>query len=227
MNNDSDGDGAASGPRTGRWSLVRLISLLITAVSILAAIAAWRASVVSGSAGGLDQQATQQRVRVQQIEGEIDALITQDLRLFPRYLSHLENWRTLKTQARRAEKSEPDIAGHLRHDALEELALARTTYQALRVKPAFGAEDYGEQSSRDWLRQSNLDLADLEPAETLSLARAERERGVKLVGITALFIASLFFLTLAQVLRRALRKGFAALGLVLMLGASVAMVMVA
>jgi hypothetical protein len=214
-------EGAAPGHKP--WTLVRLISLLITVVSILGAIAAWRASVVSGNAGGLDQQATQERVRKQQIEGEIHAQVDQDLRLFPRYLSHLSTWGVLKEKAEKTRDSK--LADDLRGDAQEELALARTIYQALSVKPQFGQTNYDEKFSLNYLRQYNLDLVGLAPEETAALAEDERERGVRLVGIAALFIASLFFLTLAQVGRRTIRQVFGLAGLLIMLGATIALLL--
>jgi hypothetical protein len=76
------------------------------------------------------------------------------------------------------------------------------------------------------MRANNLDLASLDPDEALELAKDERERGTTLVGVTAVFIGALFFLTLAQVGRRRARIGFALAGLLLMLGASAAFVVV-
>lgn len=205
---------------------MRVLSLLITAVSILAAIAAWRASVVSGDAGGLDQLATQERLRQQQVEGQIDAQVDQDLRLFPRYLSHLGTWRVLEKKAAKQQRSDPGLAEDLRGDAQEELALARTIYQALSVKPQFGQTTYDEVASREFLRSFNIDLSNLDPDRTAARAEDERDRGITLVGVTAVFIGSLFFLTLAQVGRRRLRMAFAAGGVLLMLGAGMAMLVV-
>ena len=205
---------------------MRAIALLITLVSILAAVAAWRASVVSGSAGGLDQQASQERIRRQQIEAQINAQVDQDLRLFPRYLSHLSTWDVLKEKAAGKQEREPQLAYRLRVDAQEELAVARTIYQSLSVKPSFGSTEYDEESSREFLRSFNLELVNLTPEETAELAEDERSRGVTLVGITALFVGSLFFLTLSQVGRRRIRRAFALIGVLLMLGASAAMVAV-
>jgi hypothetical protein len=209
-----------------RWTLVRMIALLITAVSILAAIAAWRASVVSGDAGGLDQRATQERVRKQQIEGQLDAQVDQDLRLFPRYLGHLRTYEVLKKRAEQRKENDEQLADDLRRDAIEEIALARTIYQALYIKPQFGADTYDEEYARNYMRLYNLDLASLDPDEALELAQDERRRGTTLVGVTAVFIGALFFLTLAQVGRRMARRGFAAAGVLLMVGASVAFAVV-
>ncbi len=223
----SSGAEAASAPAPARrWTLVRAIALLITVVSILAAVAAWRASVVSGNAGGLDQQASQERIRLQQVEGQINAQVDQDLRLFPRYLSHLSTWGVLKEKAAKEQDRRPEVAVRLRGDAQEELALARTIYQALSVKPRFGQTEYDEEGSREFLRSFNLELVNLTPEKTADLAEDERTRGVTLVGVTALFVASLFCLTLAQVGRRRIRRAFAFVGVLLMLGASAAMVAV-
>ena len=210
----------------GRWTLVRAISLLITAVSIVSAVAAWQASVVSGNADGLDQRATQERVRKQQIEGQLDAQVDQDLRLFPRYLGHLRAYKELRKRAAEREPRDEQLADSLRRDAIEELAMARTLYQSLYIKPVFGAQSYDEEAARGYMRAGNLDLANLDPDEALDLAHEERRRGTTLVGVTAVFIGSLFFLTLAQVGRRGARRAFAAAGLVLMLGASVALAVV-
>ena len=209
-----------------RVTLVRAIALLITLVSILAAVAAWRASVVSGNAGGLDQQASQERIRRQQIEGQLNAQVDQDLRLFPRYLSHLSTWEVLTKRAAQQQDKRPEVAVRLRGDAQEELALARTIYQALSVKPRFGQTEYDEQGSREFLTSFNADLVTLTPDETAKLAEEERSRGVTLVGITALFVSSLFCLTLAQLGRRRIRRAFAVVGVLLMLGASAGMVAV-
>lgn len=205
---------------------MRAIALLITAVSILSALAAWRASVVSGDAGGLDQRATQERVRKQQIEGQLDAQVDQDLRLFPRYLSHLRTYEVLQSRAKKTAEKDTELSDDLRRDAVEELTLARTLYQSLYIKPEFGADTYDEAYARSYMRAFNLDLASLDPDDALELAQDERRRGTRLVGITAVFIGALFFLTLAQVGRRMVRKVFAAVGLLLMLGASMAFAVV-
>lgn len=205
---------------------MRALALLITVVSILAAVAAWRASVVSGNAGGLDQQASQERIRRQQVEAQINGQVDQDLRLFPRYLSHLSTGDVLKKKAEAKQEREPQLAYRLRIDAQEELAVARTLYQALSVKPRFGATEYDEEGAREFLRGFNLELVTLTPEKTAELAEEERSRGVTLVGITALFVASLFCLTLAQVGRRRIRRSFALIGVLLMLGGSAAMVAV-
>jgi hypothetical protein len=207
-------------------TLVRAIALLITAVSILSAIAAWRASVVSGDAGGLDQRATEERVRKQQIEGQLDAQVDQDLRLFPRYLGHLRTYQVLTKRAKEKAPNDEQLAEDLRRDAIEELALARTIYQELYIRPEFGADTYDEPAARRYMRQNDLNLASLDPDEALKLAKDERERGTTLVGVTAVFIGALFFLTLAQVGRRRARIGFALAGLLLMLGASAGFVVV-
>jgi hypothetical protein len=207
-------------------TLVRVIALLITAVSILSAVAAWRASVVSGDAGSLDQRATQERVRKQQIEGQLDAVVQQDLRLFPRYLTHLRSYQTLTKRAKAKEDEDALLAGDLRRDAGEELALTRLLYQELYFKPIFGDAVYDEAGARAYLRTTDSDLASLDPDKALDLAQEERDRGTTLVGVTALFIGALFFLTLAQVGRRLARKGFALVGLLLMMGASIAFAVV-
>ena len=216
----------ADTPAQPRFTLVRVLALLITVVSILAAVSAWRASVVSGDAGSLDQQASQERIRRQQVEGQLNAQVDQDLRLFPRYLSHLSTWGVLKKKASQQQGKRPEVAVRLRGDAQEELALARTIYQALSVKPRFGQTEYDEQGSRDFLRSFNLELINLDPEKTADLAEDERGRGVRLVAITALFVASLFCLTLAQVGRRRIRRVFAGVGVLLMAGASAAFVLV-
>ncbi|MEA2460009.1 MAG: hypothetical protein QOH90_186 [Actinomycetota bacterium] len=209
---------AAPQPRERRpWTFVRLVTLLITVVSILGAIVAWRASVVSGNAGGLDQTANQDLVRKQQIDAQIEAQVDEDLRIFPRYLAHLGAWKTLKQQSDDVRAQDPDLATKLSIEGQDELSLARTLYQSLSVKPVFGAEEYDKQFSVDYLRQFEIDLRGLDPDKTVKLAAEERERGVKLVGITALFIASLFFLTLAQVARFNVRRFFALGGLIILI----------
>ena len=226
MSSGADEPVEVSSPARRRWTVVRVIALLITAASILAAIAAWRASVISGDAGGLDQRATQERVRKQQIEGQLDAQVDQDLRLFPRYLGHLRSYEVLQKRAEKSGQKDEAAADELRRDASEELALARTIYQALYVKPQFGADTYDEEFARGYMRRFNLDLANLDPDETLRLAQDERRRATTLVGVTAVFIGALFFLTLAQVGRRTARTWFGALGLVLIVVASVAFAVV-
>ena len=163
---------------------------------------------------------------MQQIEGQLDAQVDQDLRIFPRYLGHLRTYEVLKKRAEQKAKKDSELGDDLRRDAIEELTLARTVYQSLYVKPQFGSDTYDEEYARDYMRAFNLDLASLDPDGALELAQDERRRGTTLVGITAVFIGSLFFLTLAQVGRRRVRKVFAAVGLLLMVGASIAFVVV-
>jgi hypothetical protein len=201
------------------WTLVRTVSLLITAVSILGAIVAWRASIVSTDAANGDQAATQDLVRQQQINVQVQAQVDQDLRLFPSYLAHLHAWQTLKKQSRSVQRNDPDLATALSSEAQDELSLARTVYQSLSVKPVFGAEEYDEQFSIDYLKSFQQELHGLDPEATEAQAAELHDKGVRLVGITALFIASLFFLTLAQVAKPNVRHFFAGAGvLVLILG---------
>lgn len=201
------------------WTFVRTVSLLITVVSILGAIVAWRASIVSTNASSGDQAATQDLVRQQQIKVQVQAQVDQDLRLFPRYLDHLRGWKTLKKQSVGEQATDPGLATELSSEAQDELSLARTLYQSLSVKPVFGTEEYDEEFAVTYLGSFQQELHGLDPDATAAAASDEHDRAVRLVGITALFIASLFFLTLAQVARLTVRHFFAGAGvLVLVIG---------
>jgi hypothetical protein len=210
---EGDGEGRPRKP----WTFARTVAILITVVSIMGAIVAWRSSIVATNASNGDQQATQDLVRQQQIKVQVQAQVDQDLRLFPRYLGHLRAWRTLGAQSDAQKASNPDLATTLSEQASDELSLARTLYQALIVRPPFGSETYDEAAAVKFLDGYHPELHGLDPAATAQQAVEEHDKGVRLVGITALFIASLFFLTLAQVARLSVRRFFATAGVLVLL----------
>jgi hypothetical protein len=192
------------------------LAVVVLVASVLSAIAAWRASVAAGMASDLDQQATQQLVRKRQIEAMIEGDIGQDRRLLGVYQGHVKTWRLLQNDAARVRKVDPVLAASLEDEARQELVLARALQSAFVTNIGLGDDtgnvDYDPHYVANVFRTDNSELGTLRPDELARRADTAHGKVTVLVGITVLFIAALFFLTLAQLGRANVQRIFATAG---------------
>ena len=183
-----------------------LLALLIGFASVLSAVIAWRASLASIEASRYESLVVQQEARQGQIERELEATVQQDLRFITEYQEHALAARELQAQADSVREADPDVADTLDLEAQARLALARA------MRPYFlgatgielddaGQVPYDEAFVLRNLRNGNVEWRELESTIPRSNALAQRgdEKALALIGVAALIVASLFFLTVAQV----------------------------
>jgi hypothetical protein len=221
-------ESATPSPEEPRFDRFRVgVAVLIAIVSILSALVASRASLEAGRAADLDQRGTQEVLQRHQKIAEVEGDITQDLRLLGPYQEHVLSARLLARDAEQARaRGFLDLAEELRGRSNEESTLARSLrLRFLAFIPDFGDDEgnvaYELEVAREFREALEEDLRVLNPDETFEAAERAHDRTVQLVGVTTLFIASLFFLTLAQFVRLALRRRFAVAGVGVLAGALV------
>jgi len=209
------------------------LAILIGYASVFSAVVAWRASLASIDASRYESLAVQQQARVQQIERDLGGLIAQDLRFVNVFQEHALAARELRSQAEELRASDPDEADILDLQAQARLDLARG------VEPFFlgaggarlgadGTVTYDVAYVRTNLEASNVELRELRTQRTAELGARADARSVSLIGVAALVIAALFFLTIAQVNRSGgrIRHIFFAGGAVLVLVGTFSFVLV-
>jgi hypothetical protein len=192
------------------------IAILIGVLSILSAVVAWRGSVASSDASdlkGRGMQATADRLQaLQRIEGVID----QDERLVARYSEHLLAANDLDASADDVRPSDAPLADELDLEAQGERALARALEPFFWVgRPTIGEDGapvYDEEFVSRNLRDADLTLRELQPERLFQAGDAAGRRAQGFVILTLVLVASLFFLTLAQLLRRPIRFWFLGTG---------------
>ncbi|HZD17480.1 MAG TPA: hypothetical protein VE669_05010, partial [Actinomycetota bacterium] len=108
-----------------RWSFRTVIAICIAVVSVLGAVAAWRAAVVSIRASDLNEDGLLALVQKEQVRTQLESTVDEDLRLFAEYQEHIKSWRLLQRDARKMRGSHPDLAESMRAEAQGELAVAR------------------------------------------------------------------------------------------------------
>jgi hypothetical protein len=213
-----------------------LLALLIGFASVFSAVVAWRASLASIDASRYESLAVQQQARREQIERELESTVQQDLRFVTQFQEHALAARQLQEQADALRASDPDAADILDIEAQSRLALARS------MKPFFlGATGVALDENTDTvpydadfvltnLRESNVEWRELANATPRSIALGQRadEKSLGLIGVGALIVAALFFLTVAQVsvTRPRVRQIFFVAGAVLVAFGSLAFVIV-
>ena len=211
----------AGGARAPRDRFRTFVAITIVASSILGALVGWRASVVAGSAVGLDQRATQQLLQLQRLQGAAQGKVDEDLRLLGLFQEHVLNWRLLQKDS--AAATDPVVADELAVQALSELNHARSMLRYFQAAlPDFsdpaGVVSYDREFALE--NASDQEIRELRPGALFVEGRAEHGRAVQMLAIVILLIVSLFFLTLAQFARRSIRGVFAGAGFgVVLLGA--------
>lgn len=197
------------------------IPLLIAVASIGSAFVGWRAAEYSSEAGELDRRASQALIRQRQITTENDGALIQDLRLFASYQGHVLMRRLLERDAARTQARDPVLAAELRTQAQSERAAARALRPRLSwYDPGGGNErgivEYDLSAAREAIEEST-DPAQFRPQALADEADRTRTTSVHLLGVVTLFIAALFFLTLAQLGRAVTREIYAGSGMAVLL----------
>ena len=187
-----------------------LLALLIAFASIMAAVIAWRASLASIDAKRYESLAVQQQARRQQIERELEGTVEQDLRFVDAYQEHALAARQLQAQADSLRPTDPTTADQLDLDAQGELALARSVLpffvgaSGIRLADD-GSVPYDRAYVLRNLQEGNVELREIKAQRTLELAQRADSLTLSLIGVAALMVAALFFLTVAQVSRSLVR----------------------
>lgn len=194
-----------------------IVALLIAVVSVLSAIVAWRASVSDATATELFVRYPQELIQQELRRVEWDGIVEQDLRFFAQYRAHVRAWRLLEQQARKAQ----DLTRRVEFDlkAQDELALARAKQAYFRAKtPTFEVADVYDRESAlaDALAQDQI-YQRLHPDATHYLAERAHAQTLGFDFIFAVFIASLFFLTIASLRRNRFPDPFVLAGVIVAL----------
>ena len=196
-----------------------IVAVLIAVVSALGALAAWRSSIVSIEAADLAEGGVLELVQKEQIRAQLESQIDEDLRLMAEYQRHVSAWRLLRQDARQVRRQSPELAERLEAQARTEIGLARAMAPFFRTAYfGLGEPDGTFELDRDFVLSQLLEFeprfTDLRPDATFRASRETYAKTVNLVLIVALFIASLFFLTLAQFTGERVRGLFAGAGVV-------------
>ena len=213
---------------TPRFRLI--VALLIAAVSLAGAGVAWSASIAFIRSSDLDQQALQEFLLRQQILTNGRAVVGEELRRLSTFQEQIQSQRILSEQAERFRESQPDVAAILDAQAQGEAALARTTaYYFFAAFPQVGPDGtvtYDREQALNNLLSRYVIYQQLHPEETAAEADRADAKARKVIGIGVVFVAALFFLTLAQLARSRIRYPFAGLGTLALVAGSVLLVLV-
>ena len=217
----------------GPEAATALLAILIGFASVLSAAVAWRASLASIDASRYESLAVQQQARIQQIQRELGGRVAQDLRFVNVFQEHALAARELKAQADQLRTTDPDAADILDLQSHAQLDLARG------VLPFFlgatgpvlnedGTVTYDVAYVVRNLEVGNTELRELQTQRTSELADRAEAKSVSLIGVAALVVAALFFLTIAQVVRTrvVVRQMFFAAGAVLVTLGTVSLIVV-
>ncbi len=206
------------------------VAVVITVVSVLIAVGAWRTTDAANRASDLDSLVIQQLARRQQEMEDLNGRVDLDLRLFARYQAYALAAATLDKAATAA--GEPGAVDRqmLEVEAQGRRALARVLHQFFRgALPAVDAEGIAAYDPERVLRNlvaGSTRLADLRPEVTQGRADLAHRQTAAFVLLVILFTACLVLLTLAQVVHGRSRVPLAAAGTLVALGGFVLLVLV-
>ncbi len=206
------------------------VAVIITVVSVLIAVGAWRTTDAANRASDLDSLVIQQLARRQQEMEDINGQVDLDLRLFTRYQAYTLAAATLGKAATAA--GEPGVVDRqmLEVEAQGQRALARVLHQffrgALPAVDAEGVADYDPERVLRNLVAGSTRLADLRPEVTQGRADLAHRQTAAFVLLVILLAACLVLLTLAQVAHGRSRVPLAAAGTLLAVGGLVLLVLV-
>ena len=170
---------------------------------MLGAIVAWRASIVSSDASDLNQLATQELAEQQQILARHQNAVNQDIRLLASFQEHVWLENRYRDDAKKVKKSNPDLAKGLQVRANGEAGLRREVEQFfLGAYPAVDENkatvSYSRATALRELADQDARLAELRPVALSAEAASRHRQALQSVGVGAIFVVALFFLTLAQ-----------------------------
>ena len=191
------------------------IALGIVLVATLGAIMSYRAAVAEQESARSEHLAAQQEIQRESALSTDNQLVDQDLRVFGRLQEHLLLARELRRQAANTGGAQ---GRSLDVQAQQEVALARAeqTFMQGAGLNATGAQPiYAVRLARQQAIASDQDLERLVPRELAADAKKVHLRSVRMIGLAAMFIVALFFLTLAEANVGGLRRGFVVVGLII------------
>jgi hypothetical protein len=193
------------------------VARLIVLVSILGALASWRASVWSERASAYDQQTAQEQVVAEQARAQSRAAVAQDLRLLGPAEEAYRDQVLLTRDARRAARAgDPQLAAELRTQARRRQLEGQTIARYVQSGVGFDTDPdgglvYDAPRAVELGEMGREELESLRPAETKRLGDLAHDRTVQLVLASSTLVLALFFLTLSQLGGR-LRRSFAGIG---------------
>jgi hypothetical protein len=207
-----------------------VVAVIITAISILIAVGAWRTTEAASRASDLDSLVIQQLARRQQEMQALNGLVDLDLRLLARFQGYVLAATRLDAAALTA--GEPGAIDRqlLEVQAQGQRALSRVMNQFFQASfptvDADGIAAYDPDKVLANLEAGSYRLADLQPEDTARRADQAHHQTAAFVLIVIVFTACLVLLTLAQVTRRRLRMPLAVAGSLLAMGGLALLVMV-
>ncbi len=180
--------------------------MLIGFASVFSAVLAWRASLASIDSSRFQSLAVQDAARRNQLERLLEGTVGQDERFVVVFQEHSRAARELATQAASLRETDPASADIVDLEAQAHAALARV------MQPFFlgaggihlgdgGTVGYDREFVLASLRDADIELGELSTQRSVEQAQRADARSLSLIGVEALIIASLFFLTVAQVSR--------------------------
>jgi hypothetical protein len=187
-----------------------LLALLIGYASIFSAVLAWRASLATIEASRHESLAVQEQARRTQLERLSEGTVAQDERFVAIFQEHALAARELAEQAATLREGDPAAADILDLQSQAHAALARA------LQPFFmgaGGIGLGEDDTVGYdrgfvlrnLREADSELRELRTQRTVELAERADARSLGIVGVAAVVVAALLFLTVAQVSRSRMR----------------------
>jgi len=225
-------ESVARGPVRGisDAAFTTFVAVVITIVSVLIAVGAWRTTDAANRASDLDSLVIQQLARRQQEMEDLNGQVDLDLRLFARYQAYTLAAAALDTAATAA--GEPGAIDRqlLEVEAQGQRALARVLHQFFRgALPAVDAEGLADYDPERVLRNlvaGSTRLADLRPEVTQGRADLVHRQTAAFVLLVILLTACLVLLTLAQVVHGRPRVPLAVAGTLVAFGGLVLLVLV-
>ena len=190
--------------------MAALLAVLIGFASVFSAVIAWRASLASIDASRYQSLAVQQQARSEQIQRELEATVEQDLRFVTLYQEHALAARQLKSQADAIRSTDSNAADQLDVQAQSEGALARALQPFFQGAGGIALADdgtvpYDKTFVLRSLEDGNAELRELRTSNVGDLANQADAKSIDLIGVAAVVVAALFFLTVAQVSKTRLR----------------------
>jgi hypothetical protein len=188
------------------------IALGIVLVATLGSIMSYRAAVAEQESARSEHLAAQQEIQRESALSTDNQLVDQDIRVFGRLEEHLLLARELRRQAVSAGGAQ---ARSLDVQSQQEIALARAEQPFLQgagLNATGSLPTYAARLARQQAIASDQDLERLVPHELAQDAKKVHLRSVKMIGLAAMFIVALFFLTLAEANVGGLRRGFVVVG---------------
>ena len=203
-----------------------LLALLIGFASVFSAVLAWRASLASIDSSRYESLAVQEAARRNQLERLAEGTVDQDERFVIIFQEHALAARELQAQADELRPTDPTQADILDLEAQAHLALARATQPYFLGAGGIALGDdgtalYDREFVLTNLREGDVELRELSTERNVANAERADARALNLIGVAAIVISALFFLTVAQVSRsrpRVQQMFFAAGGALVLVG---------